>query len=51
MTTQFLSFHKDVTAQEAIEKIRSLAQKRLPASYAYVIDQEDHLIGVMNMRD
>lgn len=51
MTTEFLSFHKDVTAQEAIEKIRLLARKRLPASYAYVIDHEDHLIGVMNMRD
>lgn len=51
MTTDFLSFHKDVTAQEAIEKIRSLAQKRFPASYAYVIDEDEHLIGVMNMRD
>ncbi len=51
MTTDFLSFHKDVSAREAIEKIRSLAKKRFPASYAYVIDDEEHLIGVMNMRD
>jgi magnesium transporter len=51
MTTHFLSFHKDVTASEAVEKIRSLAGKRFPASYAYVIDDEDHLVGVMNMRD
>lgn len=51
MTTDFLSFHKDVTAHEAIEKIRSLARKRFPASYVYVIDDEEHLIGVMNMRD
>jgi magnesium transporter len=51
MTTDFLSFHKDVTAHEAVEKIRSLAQKRFPASYAYVIDDEEHLIGVLNMRD
>lgn len=51
MSTDFLSFHKDVVAKEAIEKIRRLAQKRFPASYVYVIDDEKHLIGVMNMRD
>jgi magnesium transporter len=51
MTTNFLSFHKDVTAYEAVEKIRSLAKARFPSSYAYVIDDEDHLVGVMNMRD
>jgi magnesium transporter len=28
-----------------------LAQKRFPASYAYVINEQDHLVGVMNMRD
>ena len=51
MTTNFLSFHKDVQVEEAIEKIRALAKKRFPASYAYVIDNEDHLVGVMNMHD
>jgi magnesium transporter len=51
MTTKFLSFHKNVTAGEAIEKIRSLAKTRYPTSYAYVIDDKDHLVGVMNMHD
>jgi magnesium transporter len=51
MTTNFLSFHIDVTASEAVEKIRNLAKKSFPASYAYVIDDEDHLVGVMNMYD
>ncbi|MBA2882195.1 magnesium transporter [Desulfosalsimonas propionicica] len=51
MTTDFLSFHKEVTAREAVEKIRSLARKRLPASYGYVVDEEERLVGVMNMRD
>ena len=36
---------------EAIEKIRLLAQKRFPASYAYVINEQDHLVGVINMHD
>ncbi len=51
MTTRFLSFHKNVTASEAIEKIRSLAKARFPYSYAYVIDDGDHLVGVLNMHD
>ena len=51
MTTEVLSFYKGTSVNDAIEKIRSLAKKRFPASYAYVVDDEDHLLGVMNMRD
>ena len=51
MTTDFLSFREDIPAEEAIERIRLLAQKRLPLSYAYVVDEDCHLIGVLNMRD
>ena len=47
MTADFLTFYKEASAREAIEKIRDLAQKRLPASYAYVVDEEDHLVGVL----
>jgi magnesium transporter len=51
MSTEVLSFHKETTVNDAIERIRSLAKKRFPASYAYVVDDEEHLVGVMNMRD
>lgn len=51
MTTNFLSFDKKMTARDAISRIRSLSKKRLPASYAYVVDAEKHLLGVINMRD
>jgi len=51
MSTHFRALRKELTVQEAIGKIRALAQKRFPASYAYVVDAEDHLLGVMNMRD
>jgi len=51
MTTDFLSFDKDDLAHEAIEKIRLLAKKRYPLSYAYVTDDENRLVGVLNMRD
>ena len=51
MTTEYISFKKNLQAHDAINKIRSLARKRYPSSYAYVIDEENHLIGVLNMRD
>lgn len=51
MTTHFICFHQELKAREAIEKIRSLARSRYPASYAYVVDRGDHLVGVINMRD
>lgn len=51
VTTDFLSFDKNVIAKDAISKIRSLSRRHLPASYAYVVDDQKHLIGVLNMRD
>lgn len=51
MTTDFLSFDKELPAKDAINKIRALSKKRRPASYAYVVDAEKHLIGVLNMHD
>ena len=51
MTTNFLAFNQNLRAEEAIAKIRALAKKRFPASYAYVVDDENRLRGVLNMRD
>ena len=51
MTTDFVALKKDYLVEEAIEKIRLLAKKRFPASYVYVVDDDNRLIGVLNMRD
>ncbi len=51
MTTNFLTFNQNKRAEEAIAKIRALAKRRFPASYAYVVDDEYRLRGVLNMRD
>ena len=51
MTTDFIALKKNNLAGEAIEKIRSLAKRRYPSSYVYVVDDETCLIGVLNMRD
>jgi magnesium transporter len=51
MSTNLLAFHGDTTVETAIEKIRQLAKKGTATTYAYVVGEEHHLIGVMNMRD
>jgi magnesium transporter len=51
MSTDFLAFHSEIKVRNAIQRIRLLAKKKPPASYAYVVDKENKLIGVMNMRD
>ncbi len=51
MHTSFLAFHKDEKVRDVVRKIRGLVRKGYPSSYAYVVDQEAHLLGVINMRD
>lgn len=51
MTTDFIALKKFKTAEEAIDRIRALARKRFPSSYVYVVDEENRLFGVLNMRD
>ena len=51
MTTDFIALKKDNLSGEAIDKIRALAKKRFPSSYVYVVDEENRLFGVLNMRD
>jgi magnesium transporter len=50
MSTNLLAFRQSLRVKEAIHRIRELAA-RYPASYAYVLDPQDRLLGVMNMRD
>lgn len=51
MSPEVIAFRHDMKVKDAIAKIKHLAQKRFPASYVYVVDDENHLIGVINMRD
>jgi len=50
MTTDFITIKKHRRAEEAIEKIRSLAKKGFPSSYVYVTGDDSRLVGVLNMR-
>lgn len=51
MNTDVLAFHSDLKVKETILKIRALAKKQAPSTYAYVVDVKNRLVGVMNMRD
>lgn len=51
MSVDFIAFHGDLKVSEAIQKIRYLAQKNSKASYLYVIDKDNCLVGVLRMRD
>ncbi|MBU1983740.1 CBS domain-containing protein, partial [bacterium] len=51
MHTDYLSLDEGELVRDAVRKIRKLASERYPASYAYVVDVEERLVGVINMRD
>ena len=51
MMTDFLSLHTDIKVKDAISKIRLVARKKQTPSYAYVVDHENKLVGILNMRD
>lgn len=52
MHTDFLSFRADSKVRDVILKLRQMAKKQMPAaSYCYVVDPANALLGVLNMRD
>ena len=51
MTTEYVSVAVGLTAQECIEALRVLEPEAEHVYYVYVIDQEEHLNGVLSLRD
>lgn len=51
MTPHYIAFHQDVKVKDAIHRIRTSAHRYGSSTYAYVVDDENHLVGVLNMRD
>ncbi|MFC1522357.1 magnesium transporter [Elusimicrobiota bacterium] len=49
MRTDFLAFHSSASVKDVVQRIRTMAHKGTFSSYAYVVDSENHLIGVLNM--
>jgi magnesium transporter len=51
MTTEYASLPGDVTAGEAIARLRSQAPNSESIYYIYVLDQERKLVGFVSLRD
>jgi len=51
MTTSFLSFGPDVKSGDAMERIRLEAEDMDLIYYLYVLDGDEHILGVLTLRD
>lgn len=50
MTNEFVAVHADLTAQQAIEEIRTAAAEVETIYYVYVIAKDETLVGVISLR-
>jgi magnesium transporter len=51
MNTEIVVLDQKLTADEAIKVIRSEIEDKEVPYYAYLVDEDDHLVGVLTMRD
>ncbi|USQ69380.1 magnesium transporter [Companilactobacillus allii] len=51
MTTDYVQFHEQETAANAIKDLSSFAETAETIYYLYVLDNHDDLVGVMSLRD
>ena len=51
MTTELVAVRADLTCEQTIARLRELAPKAETIYYVYVTDEEDHLVGVLSLRD
>lgn len=51
MSVDFIAFHYGIKVKEAVNKIRNLVKKGTVLSYIYIVDEQNHLVGILNMRD
>jgi CBS domain-containing protein len=51
MTTSYLAMPVELTAQETIDRIRELSPDAETIYYIYVVDDNNHLTGVISLRD
>jgi len=49
MTTEFFSMSEDATAQEAIRRLQQATDAEM-VFYIYVTDKDEHLVGVLSLR-
>ena len=51
MTTEYITFSSSITAEQAIDQLREQAPSAETIYYLYVIDETEHLLGVLSLRE
>jgi Mg/Co/Ni transporter MgtE len=51
MTTEYVSFPPDMTAEEVMKELRLIAPDIEMIYYLYVVDNREHLEGVLSLKD
>lgn len=51
MTTEYISVHSSLTAEEAIDELRRYAPSAETAYYVYVVNGHEQLVGVLSLRE
>ncbi len=51
MTTEYVAIPMNLTADQTIQRLRELAPEAEMVYYIYVTDEEEHLVGVISLRD
>ena len=51
MTTEYITFSSAITAEQAINQLREQAPSAETIYYLYVIDEKEHLLGVLSLRE
>ncbi len=51
MTTEYVAVTPDMTAAQAIEHLRKVGEEAELVFYVYVVDKEEHLLGVFSLSD
>ncbi len=51
MTTEYVAITSDLSAGEAIDRLRELEPEAEQVYYVYVVDRHEDLLGVLSLRD
>jgi len=49
MSRDYLAFYVGIRVKDAINKIKAMARRKTSFSYAYVVDSDNRLVGVLRM--
>jgi magnesium transporter len=51
MTTEYIAIRQNLTAEQALKKIREVASEAEMIYYIYLVDEKQTLVGVLSMRE